>query len=160
MTTASQTVHQPKFDITGKPDWWHHHGIKAMPSEMVVNRKISVLLKSNAVKVKIRPISGSRYEIEWQIGHSLATSAYGRVHFTQDDLIAAFALVGLGDYPEYESSQWLLEKYGGHVAKQGRFIRFNRFLNIPCPGTANDGDPNVSIYLDDDVIAAVRGIVN
>ncbi len=54
---------------------------------------------------------------------------------------------------------WLVGRYGGNSAVQSKFIRWGNFLNIPCPGTGHDGDPNVSIYVTDEIREAVRKLL-
>ena len=54
---------------------------------------------------------------------------------------------------------WLIGRFGGESAEQGQFIRFENFLNIPCPGTGHDGDPNISIVLDDKIRDAVEHLL-
>lgn len=43
--------------------------------------------------------------------------------------------------------------------KQGAFIRYGNFLNIPSPGTGHDGDPNISILIDGPIRRAVRQLL-
>jgi hypothetical protein len=58
-----------------------------------------------------------------------------------------------------ESGEWLLDRYGGDSAAQGFYIRWRNCLNIPCPGTGHDGDPNISVTLSDDIKEAVRQLL-
>jgi hypothetical protein len=53
----------------------------------------------------------------------------------------------------------MIEPFGGTVAKQRKFIRYHEFLNIPGPGSGYQGDPNVSIELYPETIAAVRNLL-
>ena len=84
------------------------------------------------------------------------TGAKGRAWFSEEDLKSAF---GFSD-KSGEYGYWLIERYGADVASQGKYIRWRDHLNIPCPGIGNDGDPNVSIYLDDDIKNAVRELLS
>lgn len=70
------------------------------------------------------------------------------------------AAFGLTDYlPMQLPGDFLLEKYGGDVACQFLFIRWQDYLNIPGPGTGHDGDPNISIKLTDEIKEAIRALL-
>jgi len=86
----------------------------------------------------------------------------GSVIFPDQVLLAAFCLTddpGVG----VDWSQWLLDQYGGDLAIQGRFIHWTSqhttFLNIPCPGTGHDGDPNISLEVTPEIKDAIRQLV-
>ena len=93
--------------------------------------------------------------VDWEVVQSQQEKANGRIILTSDDLRAAFGL-------SQESGlfgDWLIERFGADSASQGKFIRWRNFLNIPCPGTGHDGDPNVSIHFDEDIQSAVRELL-
>jgi len=140
---------EPKMSIIG-PIWWHNHGTKM---QVEVPDETSLTIAGSAAKIVITRKSGSSgWFIDWTIQHSGPTQASGRTFFLNDELKAAFGLTDeSGDYGD-----WLIEQYGGESANQGQYIRYNAFLNIPCPGTGHDGDPNVSIEIDDSIKRAVQ----
>lgn len=53
----------------------------------------------------------------------------------------------------------MIRRYGGTTADQGRFIRYNRFLNIPGPGTGHDGDSNISVEIRSEMQDAVAAFL-
>jgi len=80
----------------------------------------------------------------------------GRRWFTIDDLRSAF---GISDYSG-KYARWLIDRYGAEVAEQMKYIRWHEYLNIPCPGTGNDGDPNISIEIDDEIQLAIAKLIS
>lgn len=93
--------------------------------------------------------------VEWEVVQSQQAKVNGRVVFTSDDLRAAFGL----SQESGEFGDWLIERFGADSASQGKFIRWKNFLNIPCPGTGHDGDPNVSIHIDEEIRETVRRLL-
>ncbi len=95
--------------------------------------------------------------VDWEVVQSYPCDEVvrGRRQFNDDELTAAF---GLTDNPG-EHGLWLLDRFGGDSAEQGQYIRWRNFLNIPCPGTGHDGDPNISIRLNEEIKEAVRQLL-
>lgn len=118
-------------------------------------------LEASAASLRIRALRDHRHSIEWKVKYSYTTSAKGRIEVDDQMLSVMF---GLTDHLESDlrktMSQWLLDLYGGTVAYQGHFIRYNDFLSIPCPGTGHDGDPNVSIEIDDRIREGVKQLLH
>lgn len=151
--------HSTRDDIF--PQWYHRHGCKIELGNMVMDPP-SVTLESSAASlvVSLMPnVPGDTrrlWKIEWSIIHGLMPTGKVRGELTQvtdSQLKAAFGII---ENPKTEShSRWLLDRYGGDWALQGFAIRQGCHLNIPCPGTGNDGDPNISICIDDDVKATI-----
>jgi hypothetical protein len=145
----------------GWPIWWHHHGYKLAVKELDLAKHILVL-EASAAKVTIQKASilfseAPAWFVDWEVVQSRPSQSgtKGRTWFRDEDLKAAFCLSD--DTGEF--SGWLIERFGGISANQGRYIRWKRFLNIPCPGTGHDGDPNISIYIDDDIQNAVHHLL-
>lgn len=139
----------------GHPIWWHHHGSKMrVVYRDSADHRPKLFLEASAASVGISRDS-ARYRsplwrVKWTVGFGHGFSS-GDISVTGEELRAAFGL-------SEESGcfgDWLIERYGADSAEQGKYIRWGCFLNIPCPGTGHDGDPNVSIELDDTIKEAV-----
>lgn len=146
-----------------KRKWCHHHGSKMYVESLDQQNRILVI-SGSAAKVTIRRASSVYPDIkrkEWFVDWEVVQCApckegtRGRTRFSDEDLAAAF---GLSD-SSGKSGDWLIQEFGAHVAEQGKYIRWGVYLNIPCPGTGNDGDPNVSIHLDDEIRNAVQQLL-
>jgi hypothetical protein len=143
----------------GFPTWWHHHGTK-MNLKLLDSRKEILVIAGSAAEITIRKATSVKrgWFIDWKVIQSIPseTGTSGRVWFSDDDLRCAFWLsVCSGKFGD-----WLIERYGADSAEQGKYIRRGIFLNIPCPGTGHDGDPNVSIMLDGKIKIAVYNLLN
>ena len=141
--------------------WWHYHGLKMHVRQLDRESK-RLDIAGSAAKAVIRRTSlvypdAKGWLVDWEVIQSCPYDEVvrGRRQFNEDELAAAF---GLTDNPG-KHGQWLLERFGGDSAEQGQYIRSGNFLNIPCPGTGHDGDPNVSIYLDEEIKEAVRQLL-
>ncbi len=143
------------------PRWYHRHGCKLKVASTDLQKGVAVF-QSSAAEVIISLMTGipgetrRSWRIEWSILHNVFGHAkvVGTVSLVSDgELKAAF---GILERPKTEPhSVWLLNRYGGDWALQGLGIRQGCHLNIPCPGTGSDGDPNVSICIDDDIKVAI-----
>jgi len=145
------------------PVWWHENGYRLRVKELNVDTKVLVL-SATAAKLTISPhvlTENKGWDVDWEIVQSYPRQekANGRVFFFEQQLRAAFYLSDDLDKGDAEVSQWLLDRYGGDLAVQGSFIRFKNFLNIPCPGTGHDGDPNISIEITEEIKEAVRQLL-
>ncbi|MDP2630772.1 MAG: hypothetical protein Q8P56_05175 [Candidatus Uhrbacteria bacterium] len=143
------------------PIWFHHHGSK-MKVVAFDEKECRLVIAGSAAKITIRPgrqiqEGGDGWVVDWEVIQRVAydEATRGRRQFDSDELAAAFGLTGdSGDF-----GQWMIDQYGAHSAEQGKYIRWEDFLNIPCPGTGHDGDPNVSIHLDEKIKNAVRQLL-
>jgi len=143
------------------PVWYHHHGSKMRVSHFNPQNHTLVIdgsaanLTINRAKQSYRKKEG--WFIEWKVSQAKPSQegTVGRVWFSDKDLAAAFGIIDETD----KYSAWLIQRYGGDCATQGKYIRWKNFLNIPCPGTGHDGDPNVSIDLDDEIQNAVKQLL-
>lgn len=138
----------------GYPIWYHHHGSKMKVKEVTRNPRLLIIAGSAAsVRVAHRATTLFRtWDVEWKIVFGNSTGINGTAVFTSEELESAF---GLSDN-RGTFSDWLIERFGADSASQGKYIRWKDYLNIPCPGTGHDGDPNVSICLDEEIQNAVR----
>jgi hypothetical protein len=142
---------RPEFD-QGKPVWWNHHGTKMrLKAQGILND--FAIIQSSAAELIIKR-EKTYWRLEWRIGHGVEGMASGCAIFSNDDLLQAFGLLPImGEYGE-----WLVARYGGTTASQFKYIRYQNWLNIPCPGTGHDGDPNVSIELNQEIKDAVKNL--
>jgi hypothetical protein len=150
----------PQLKLGGFPVWCHNHSLKM---RLVVSTENRVVIRGSAATLAVTfhevDKYGRRWRINWLVMQSVSENVRGEVEFYEDHLAAAF---GLTDKPPSfpELSQWLIDRYGADVATQGRFIRYQDYLNIPCPGTGHDGDPNISVLLDEEMKEAVRLLID
>lgn len=147
----------PETRLWGIPNWCHHHGSKMRVEEFSKGNYLLVIAGSAAsVRITRRAKTvDEEWFVEWEVVQSQQAKVNGRAFFASDDLRAAFGL----SQESGEFGDWLIEQFGADSASQGKFIRWKNFLNIPCPGTGHDGDPNVSIHIDDDVQNAIRQLL-
>ena len=145
----------PDQDDSGPPIWWHHHGSKMrlVAQRYKVNK--CVALKGSVAELKVGKLGKNCWLVTWKVIHGPDENSFGRIFMDDQCLAAAF---GLDNTPI--GSRWLIERFGGTVARQGKFIRSKNYLNIPCPGTGHDGDPNVSVELNAEIISAVSELLS
>lgn len=150
-----------KTRMNDVPRWHHSHSNKlSVIGFNSVNYPVrkTLILKSNAVDVRIHPDASQKgWVVEYEIRHCPDSVTKGGVWMSENDLKTAF---DLSDVCERRFGQKVLDTYGGDVAHQGMYIRYHEFLNIPGPGTGDDGDPNVSIYIDEMITASVILLLN
>ena len=145
---------EPELNDFGQPNWFHMHGTKMrLQKDECIEGRL-VVIKGSAAEVRIiaSPIEGW-FIVEWRLDHPLHTETSGRAFFDDSELAAAFGLLD-----NFGSSEWLIDRFGGTVAKKCKFIRWKDFLNIAGPGTGLGGDPNVSIRLNEEIKNAIRGL--
>lgn len=142
------------------PDLAHSHGTKIRLKD--INKATGIIhLASSAAFLTIERIYSdckftSTYLISWKIINSQSEQITGKILMDEKHLKLAF---GLDDDYEELGSWWLIEIYGGTVAYQGCYIRWKNWLNIPCPGTGHDGDPNITIEIDNGIKNAVKKLI-
>ena len=150
----------PLGSIWQFPDWFHHHGIKPRLTEFDAEKK-SATISANATKLTVNPISfkltGRHWLVAWEVRLAALEKAGGSVVLSDEELLRAFSRA---EMPTPSHSRWLIEKYGGHAAHQGHYIRWGSFLNIPGPGTSHDGDPNISIELDEEMSKKILSLLD
>jgi hypothetical protein len=143
----------PEFNREN-PIWFHHHGRKMRVEKLDIENQL-LIISGSAAKVTITGKDTHGYYVEWEIKYSPDELVIGRVYLKFVDIEAAFGLKNsTGQFGE-----WLLNSYGGDSADQGKYIRYKNFLNIPCPGTSNDGDPNISVDIDEEMKDAVKKLL-
>jgi hypothetical protein len=149
MKTSAGIQKSPEMGMIG-PAWCHHHGSKMRVSKGPETNSRSVVISGSAAWLEIFrfPVTtGASWRVEWKIAFSQDSKAGGCISMTTEELRAAFGLSNMSGH----FGDWLIECYGADAAEQGKFIRWGNFLNIPGPGTGHDGDPNISIHIDDKI---------
>jgi hypothetical protein len=143
----------------GVPIWHHPYGSKMCIQEFSPENQILVI-SSSAAKVTIRKASSVYQDakdwfVDWEVVYykPYQEGVQGRSSFSDDDLMEAFGLYK--ESPEIFVGDQLIKQFGATAGDYGKYIRWKKFLNIPCPGTGHDGDPNVSIYLHEKIQNAV-----
>lgn len=143
------------------PSWWHHHGDKMILTQVAEDKK-SFVLEGSAARLEVAYTElgddCKGFLVSWEVRQSRSEKVNGTVFFTPETLRAAFGLVDQHSMGQY--CPWLIKEYGGTVAYQRYFIRWNQYLNIPHPGTGHDGDPNISIELHQKILDAVTLLLN
>lgn len=146
---------EPEKKYGYMPIWCHHHGSRMAVKELDL-KKLLLVIASSTAEVRIEGSEVNGFKIQFNIVFSRGYGVVGIVYMKIGDLLSAFGLQDeIGIY-----GQGLLDNYGGDCANQGKYIRYKDFLNIPGPGTGHDGDPNISIHLDDEIKDAVQKLLN
>ncbi len=137
MRTAKETT-------TRHPIWFHPRGDTMKLGEA---NSSHVTIEGPAAELKITS-SASRildFDVEWNIRHENYESSSGVRIFCSTEIDSAFGVTrGFEDGASHQNSH---------------FIRFGRFLNVPCQGTSMDGDPNISIFITDEIQKAIRDLL-
>ena len=128
------------------PSWYHHHGLKMQVREFHIRKGYLVIANNTASVIINRNREITDYRVSWQIIHSMPDNevATGFLTFSSNDLFIAFGL---------------MNENGLEQKCEGKYFRFKNYLNIPYPGTGNNGDPNISIYLSNEIKEAVRKFI-
>lgn len=147
----------------GPPDWYNQHGWKMElqspdifnggPCDLVIGNGVVAILR--IARVAKRP----KYVIDWRVAHDGGIDCPhtgGRIETNPVELARMFRL---SDERGDDTDEWLTQRYGGTVGVQGKFLRSGRYLNIPCPGTGHDGDPNISVFVTDEIRDAVGAML-
>lgn len=147
--------------IPQKPNLFHHHGLKLVPTNerpiIQVAQIDEVLIGSNAVRLQIKKGLGNEdYQVLWYINSPNKGYVEGKVVMSRGELKEAF----LPPSPEKNLDMQWAKKFGAESGVQGSYIRNGPFLNIPMPGTGHDGDPNISVFVTDEIQSAVRKLLD
>ena len=149
---------KPEKACGDAPVWWHQNGVKMRPLFGGGDRTLQVF--ADAATLTISPNEHSRNDrdrwlVAWEIRRISPCGINGKTAMSAETLCRAFGLAE----GTAKSSAWLLQHYGADSAEQGCYIRSGDCLNIPGPGTGRDGDPNISVLLDEDIKEAARHIL-
>lgn len=157
MTQTSTLFRTELRTSMGKPEWFHHHGFKMRVASFDAAKRNLIITGSAAKLTVSQPdeLGTDRWFVDWEVVQGPREKSSGRTVLATDQLSAAFG-VTTPEIDEHEARHFLFSQYGADAASQTNFIRWKEFLNVPCPGTGHDGDPNISIYLDIAMREAVK----
>jgi hypothetical protein len=149
--SAKLSFRIPEMGCVG-PVWYNNHGGKM---DLRSKNDDGLVIASHAAFLEIARVPKQRsvyYSAKWEIKFSANEIVKGSILMSAAELLGAF---GIKDHVD-DLSRWMIVRFGGSSASQGKFLRYHDFLNIPGPGTGNDGDPNISILLDQEIKEAIR----
>lgn len=126
-----------------EPLWWHNFGRKVEARNVEGPTQDYVHLESSTAELHVSFSAKNEWRIDWELLHrDLREQSDGIRFFTTQELLGAFGLDEFtGDNPDFN------KLYEADSAVVGLYVRCGQYLNIPCPGTAFNGDPNISVYV-------------
>jgi len=140
------------------PNWYHSHGDKMYLHQLDKGKGV-LDIGSHAASIRIQKASNviqgvKGWFVDWIIifYRQYETEVRGRVKFEDNDLASAF---GFSQY----KGLFPLPQDPQDCSNRGKYIRSGPYVNIPHPGTGRDGDPNVSLCLDEEIVDAVRELL-
>lgn len=138
------------------PQWWHPRGREMTVAVLQPLDARKLRLAGSAQHwtwLEIGPghLAGTR-RVSWRVRHTTEDHAAGVVEVLESDLRRAFGLDGSWN----SDADPLIFIYRADLAAPGKYIRLGPYLNIPCPGTGRNGDPNISILVTPEIQEAVR----
>src|SRR5688572_19643216 len=139
------------------PQWWNTHGFK-MALVPDPHRADQLVLKTNVASLVITHLNGDKWLLEWNIVSDVGQTG-GCVTCTTATLRAAFRLGSVVTNEELDLFK-KLKKLRLTRATSGIFIRKGPFLSIPSQGTGMDGDPNLSVFVSDEIRDAMALLTN
>ena len=153
-------MHHPSFGLRDNIPEWHNPRSREMRLEKADSSHVSISgPTSRLIIVELLDLLGAEVTSKWIVRRELYSEEewLTRDEITMDarQLCDAF---GLNDKPEYED-QWGDTAYEHTAFEAGRYFRYDQYLNIPNPGTGEDGDPNISILITDDMKHAIAAMV-
>ncbi|MFH1145597.1 MAG: hypothetical protein V1707_01385 [bacterium] len=151
----------PTIEAVNPPSWWQTHGTK-VTLNFGGSKSMAVDLSSHVVSVSITRDKGMRdkgisdYKIRYTIDHFWGSTKM-EIYFTTEELEGAF---GLSDYSG-EGVVAVKRTVNETItcATQGKYIRKGRYLCLPGPGTSLQGDPNLSLYIHDEIREAMKNLI-
>lgn len=101
------------------------------------------VLRSKFAEIIVYPDKEAGWDIRYNVEHADGGTSSGRVFMSSKELRQAFGFEG-----------------GPDATVNGKFIRSGLYVNIPCQGTGFEGDPNISLMLDEPLKAALKKFAN
>lgn len=145
--------------------WWSGKGNKMAPEPIDWDEQELTIQNGDIATLSISYMPGETdgrepWHVAWHIFHGRADSendfVVGQFFMTSQELRAAFGLFA----ESFENDRFVLDRFGGDIACEGKFIRQEPYLNIPCPGTGLEGDPNISVFVSDGIKEAVARLLS
>lgn len=153
----------PVREVGGPPEWWcpkgFNMGLATTGGRIIIAKDRNPDSAAAMVRIGV-DIGGRRpkdFRVGWQLEHANG-NVVGTIIMDADELRHAFGLMDGSS----KSGVALASRCGfeADAAEQGLFFRIGRYLKLPHPGTSAQGDPNISLHLDDEIRAAVLRFVN
>lgn len=181
-TTASPPIPFPRRPEIRQffPVWWHHHGSK-IPSRPTAVTENSLTWQASAAYLTLTwveceptqphspefPLRHYCWWLEYQIIWGGCERVKAVIRPCTETLRVMFGLQRhFTDRFDIILANQIIQQYGGTTAKQGRFIRWDSdtqpgvsHVNIPHPGFGHDGDPNLSVAVDDEMRQVVAKFI-
>lgn len=99
-----------------------------------------------------------KYTLSWHISHKGGLDPAFTAGAIETNSLELRRMFCLDDGVE-EADRWMTRQYRGTTAVQGKYLRQDRYLNIPGPGTGRDGDANISVFVSDGIMKSVRDLL-
>lgn len=143
----------PRLKAGDTPPWWSMKGNKMHPGQPS-HEHLVLSIANNRVATLDIVWDVERWKVGWFINHGVGTVT-GTLLMMTDQLKAAFGLAESvpGQNP------WYAKRFNATAGDEGLFIRTGRHLSLPCPGNALFGDPNIAVFLTDEIREAVAKLI-
>ena len=131
-----------------KPIWWNRSGKGTYVVKGNIGGRSITVTNGVGHLIIYKPVVGTKktYTVRWMIfgkGGKEVNAVDGYRQFTKEQILTAFG-VSQGN-PITDTV--FAEKHDAVCGIPGLFIRKLGYLNVPCPGTGIDGDPNLSAFI-------------
>lgn len=136
-----------------RPSWWHHCGGQLRLAAATDDR---LTLVSPHASLQVHRDDQS-FLVTWEIRPTGSVDPYVErtIHVSPAVLGMMFKI----DEDRHEEYLW----HGQHLVteySEQHFVRWHRYLNLIYPGSGQDGDPNLSVYLFDSIRQAAAALVH
>jgi len=142
------TLHTPQSWLHQPPDWWNENGFRMRIHTWSPGKRELYLATPFTEFAKLRITSlrdaGSYFRLTWSINQVVGENTSGEFDLSRDDLEEMFALGECEDRDDPVHEHYERE-YG--------------YLNIPKRGTGKDGDPNLSVFVSNEIRQAVSDLL-
>lgn len=142
------------------PHWFNSHGVK-MGVMNLAEKESKLTLASSAASLVIDLYSRSQdtYRLKWHVMFTVNSWAAGQIIVSQKMLRAMFGLSDIQPYyRDYDphAQDWLKKnRLRATSVWPNLYIRSGGHLNIPCAGSGDDGNPNLSVFIHQEIKEAV-----